>query len=356
MRPSGSVDLVKTLAIICVISGHAVLMDDTELFRAYMKWEDGIWQNLVFLFSQAARFSVPCFFVLSGYLWGQKANKGVNLAPASPVVVKRAKRIFFVFVAWSAIYLFPFDLVPKMFVDGPVWPLKVAYWRFIDHVANPMRLMLQGTRVHLWYLIALLWALAITSLFASRNHIRTLIAVSVTLYIIGVFGKAYANTGLGFHSQVDTRNGPFFSTVFFVSGYLISQMRPNGSWALKGSMIFLLGFTLHLTELYILWREYGINLMQDYVFGTYLMGLGAAMVALSNHSMMVNKSSTISVIGTFSLGIYAIHFIFVDLLKPLGWVFSGPAWSFAYASLVLLLSLAATKILSKFSFTREIVQ
>ena len=356
MRPSGSADLVKAIAIISVISGHAVMMDDAALFCAFPKWNDGIWQILVFLFSQAIRFAVPCFFVLSGYLWGQKARKGVNLAPSSPVVAKRVKRIFFVFVAWSVIYIFPFDLVPEMIVSGPVGLLKAGYWRLLDHVANPLRLIMEGTTVHLWYLIGLLWALGITSLFASRNLVGGLIAFAVALYVIGVFGKAYANTSLGFHSDFDTRNGPFFSTIFFVSGYVMSKMRPNSGWASKGALIFLIGFVVQLTELYVLWNEHHINLMQDYVFGTYLMGAGAAMVALSNHRILASESRMIAMIGTFSLGIYAIHFVFVDLLKPLDLFFSGPLWSFVYVSLVLVFSLESTRILSKFNFTREIVQ
>jgi surface polysaccharide O-acyltransferase-like enzyme len=355
MRPTGSIDFIKSLAVIGVVSGHAVIMEDETLFCAFASPSDGIWHFFVFLYSQVIRFAVPFFFVISGYLWGQKSRKGVILDANSPVVIKRAKRIFFVAVAWSLIYLFPFDQVFQMFSTGLIAPVKIAYWRLLGLLNNPLRLATEGSKVHLWYLLSLLWAIGITSLLAGRKLYRLLIVFSIILFVIGALGKPYASTTFGFYTDFDTRNGPFFSTVFFVTGYFISFARPNTSWAVKGGAIFLLGFVVHLTELYLLWSTYHISLRQDYVFGTYLMGLGAAMVALSRGFSLKNDW-LIANIGVFALGIYAIHLVFVDLLKPIGQVFSGPVWSVAYVVSVIVLSLVSSKVLSRYRLTREIVQ
>jgi surface polysaccharide O-acyltransferase-like enzyme len=83
------------------------------------------------------------------------------------------------------------------------------------------------------------------------------------------------------------------------------------------------------------------------------MGLGVAMAALSNHSTLKNKM--LSKIGQMTLGIYAVHFIFVDLLRPIDKVSDDIVWEVGYVVVVLALSILTSLALSKNKITKKIV-
>ncbi len=355
MKFSGSVDIFKVLAVIGVVSGHAVIVDDGQLFSKFIFFEEGLWRFLVFLYSQFIRFAVPFFFILSGYLWGQKARKGVLLTADSPIVVKRIKRIGLVFTAWTIIYLFPFDQFFALFGSGPIAVAKIAYWRFLDLLTDPLRLLNEGSKVHLWYLVALIWAIVITAIFSRVGSPKGLLLFSIALYFFGVFGKSYADTPFGFRTDFDTRNGPFFGTIFFVTGYYLGGLKRQESWGVVGAATFSLGFLMHMTELFLLWQSYRINLLQDYVFGTYFMGLGAALVALSKNTFSLD-SKFVSNLGAFALGIYAIHYAYVDALRPVRDILNNPVWSGIYVTAIILLSLGTARLLARNALTRELVQ
>ena len=51
------------------------------------------------------------------------------------------------------------------------------------------------------------------------------------------------------------------------------------------------------------------------MFGTYLIGCGFGLMALSNPAVF--RIGATSQIGRLALGVYAIHYIFVDILDPI---------------------------------------
>lgn len=338
-----SVDVFKLLAITAVIAIH------TEPFRGSVPGDSNSWQYLSVLINQLARFAVPFFFVISGYFWGTKIKNGVSVASVS---ISLAKRICLIFAAWSVIYALPYNL-SSIVEFGPLGPIKVAYWNLLNLSKNPVTLVMQGTKVHLWFLIALLFSLGISSLLVEKKKHKTLIALSVVLYLIGLLAKAYSDTPLGVHTNFNTRNGPFFGTIFFVSGYFLSNLTPKPGWFSKGVTLLGVGWLFHFSELYILCKLYGTNPYQDYVFGTYFMGVGAALVSLSNDALFRNK--VLSDVGKFTLGIYVIHFVFVDLLRPVGMLISSSLWEISYILLVLLFSALSVMLLSKSKNTRSII-
>lgn len=84
----------------------------------------------------------------------------------------------------------------------------------------------------------------------------------------------------------------------------------------------------------------------DYVFGTYLEGLGAALIAFSNHASL--RMDYLSRFGKYTLGIYAIHYIFVDILMNFDKHISSPLWEIASVFIVFILSVGSTLVLSKY--------
>ncbi len=307
-----------------------------------------VW-DLSLLINQLARFAVPFFFVMSGYFWGMKIKNAISPANIS---FSMAKRIILIFAVWSIVYMLPYNL-SSMAEYGLLGPIKTDYWNLITLIEHPLTLLMQGTKVHLWFLIALLYSLGISYFLVGKKYYKTLIAVSVTLYSIGLLAKAYSDTPFGINTEFNTRNGPFFSTIFFVSGYFLSKCKPNQRWFLIGVAFLVLGWIIHFSELYILWMLYGTTPYQDYLIGTYFMGIGAAVASLSNNVLFRNE--LLRDVGKFTLGIYAIHFIFVDLLKPIGKLTSSPLWEIGYIFFVLMFSFASVIALSKNKFTRRIV-
>ncbi len=335
-----SVDLFRFAAISAVI----VLHTDTHGKASFANAD--FWMYFSVFVDQLARFAVPFFFVISGYFWGLKVRKEGTPIPAS---LSMGKRILAIFIAWSFIYLFPID--HNFAGESALGLVKAAYWNAREQANDPLTLVMQGTKVHLWFLVGLLCSISISTLLVKYGRVRLLVAFAVVLYVTGLMAKAYSGTPLGLHMDFNTRNGPFFGTIFFVSGYLLSNFRPDERWFGWGMLILGFGYVLHFSEIYFLWRYYGASPYQDYVVGTYFIGIGAALASLSNHPFL--RLAILSSLGRMTLGIYAIHFVFVDLLKQSFKAWNLP-WGFYFLA-VLVLSVASAMMLSKNRFTRKLV-
>jgi surface polysaccharide O-acyltransferase-like enzyme len=80
------------------------------------------------------------------------------------------------------------------------------------------------------------------------------------------------------------------------------------------------------------------------------MGIGAAVVALSDHPILQIKF--LSRLGQLTLGIYAVHRIFVDLLNQIP---HSPSWEVIYVAIVFVLSALFSYALSKHNITKKFV-
>ena len=336
-----SVDFFRLLAIIAVISIH------THAYGQAMTAETYHTYNLVIFVDQFARFAVPFFFTISGYFWGVKARK--TGAPLE-VSLFMAKRIFFILFVWSAFYLLPLGDFQN-FANGPFQLVKEMYWNALKLASDPLTLIMQGTKIHLWFLVGLLWSVAISSILVKYNRIRILIVLSIALYATGLLAKSYSFTPFGIHVDFNTRNGPFFGTIFFVSGYVLSSLKPDETWLAKGLIVMGVGYVMHFTELYVIWRHYGQSPFQDYVIGTYFMGIGAAMASLSNHRLF--RFELLGKIGQLTLGIYVIHLAFADMLRQY-FKTEHLNWGLYFLA-VWILSLTTVMILSLNRFSRKLV-
>jgi len=338
-----SVDIFRLIAIIGVIVIH------TTPFRSGPVADNEIVFDLSVLCNQLVRFAVPFFFIISGYFWGLKVRQGEDTLS---MTLNRAGRLLFLYLAWCLIYLLPLD-IGAFFEWGVLGPVKVSYWAMDNLINDPVRLIFEGTRPHLWFLIGLLCAVLITGLLLAIKQTGLLVIVSVCLYLCGVLAKSYADTPLGIDLGFNTRFGPFFSTLLFVTGYLLSGKRPETRWAVLGLVVFAVGCVMHFSEIYFLWKLYGTRPEHDYVIGTYFMGLGVALAALSNHPLL--RSRLFGRIGKMTLGVYVVHYLYVDLFRPVDTLIDNPLWEPGYVLIVLLLSVLTTLLLSRYKLTRKLV-
>ena len=120
MKRIESVDTFRLLAIIAVIIIH------TTPFQ-FSIWQGSRLLPLALFTNQLSRFAVPLFFTLSGYFWGCRIHSGAGVMMMS---ISMMKRISFIFMAWSLIYLLPYNL--NLIVQyGFSGSIKLAYLNFI---------------------------------------------------------------------------------------------------------------------------------------------------------------------------------------------------------------------------------
>jgi len=321
----------------------------TQPYSKLLTHGPGISQYVDVAVNQLTRYSMPFFFVISGYFWGLKIRNGGE--PIS-LAIQMANRIAIIFIAWSFIYLLPYNLT-LIYEDGIFGPINAAYTN-IKHLAqNPLTLLMQGTKIHLWFMVALLFSVFISAVFIKNKCYVSLAIFSLLLYLFGVLANSYSNTPIGIEISFNTRNGPFFGTLPFASGYFISGTHIDTKWLKYGLSLLSIGLVIHFSEIYVLKVFFDTPTNQDYVFGTFFMGLGVAIISLSNHNVLQNQA--LANIGKMTLGIYAVHLIYVDLLRIIDKRIDSPLWDVSYVGLVLILSIISVLYISKFQGLKKIV-
>jgi surface polysaccharide O-acyltransferase-like enzyme len=337
-----SVDVFRVLAILAVVVIHSAPFSEERTV--------GTDFNLATILNQLCRFAVPFFFVMSGYFWSAKiASCSDALAPT----LKMARRILVIFLFWSVVYL-GLDGLGLAVSHGLIAFAKGIVWHIATLARTPVTSVFQGSKSHLWFLPALLTSVLITAVFVARKWIRPLIFLAIVLYAIGLAGHAYIDSPAGFRTEFNFRNGPFFGLIFFVTGHLLYKAQPKPSWLWQGLCVASFGLIAQFSELYTIHQRWAISLLQDYVAGTYFVGLGVSMMALSNDSRL--HLPRLAGIGPVVLGVYAVHFVFVDLFqRNHGW--TGFSWldDSLYVLAVFALSVVTALLMSRHRLTRPFV-
>jgi surface polysaccharide O-acyltransferase-like enzyme len=358
------VDLLRILGILAVITIHA--------FSYH--FQNGIPRNFnsVEIIYVLVRFAVPYFFVTSGYFWGRKIVRGADPLQTS---LRFCKRILIIFIVWSLIYLLPHDLF-EIYNRGFAGSFQNSIERAIFLSHHPLWIALSGTATHLWFLPSLLICVVVCTCFLMMRQVGLLMVFSTGLYVAGVLSNAYLKTPIGFHLPFDTTRGPCLGVVLFASGYLLSTRKINPSWLWKGCLILIAGLVLQFLELIILRGRFGIISLPDYVFGTYFLGLGCCMIAVSIgcqaegrcQSANINESNRtvalkaalpwsqlVNTIGQLTLGIYAIHLIFVENLSHFRDFLPAFLWDVGFTPFLFILSGFVVYLMSKSRILRPIV-
>lgn len=328
-----SVDSSRLIAIFFIIILH------TAPFRnVHLKHEElfslGVIVNVV------ARFAVPFFFVISGYFWGIKVLNG---SPVWPMSLQMIRRIGISYAVFCLLYLMPTQLVSiyKHGLSGPIDSRRNIELEILNQPAINWPFV--GTEEHLWFLPALICAILISAIFVRLKMPRFLLFVALGLYLFGLFAKSYSATPLGFSFSFNTRNGPFFGLIFFVLGYVLSRYPPKSTWFVNGCAVMALGYLIQFSELNFLAAKYLVSPIQDCVVGTLFLGVGAALISLSDMPILRNRF--MAYIGRFSLGIYALHYVFAENF----WVLRSisPMIDVLVVISVFILSIGATLLLAR---------
>lgn len=336
-------DLLRVVALAAVVAIHSMPFESSTA-RIGPDW------NLATVVNQLCRFAVPYFFVISGFFWAGKIEKQQGVWPPT---LKTARRILFLFAAWSVIYVLVVNPVAEL-AHGPFGPLLRMWSNLKSALYHPVDTLFEGTAIHLWFLMALLWCLFLGAALVSCGLTALLVPLGIALYAIGLLGKPYADSPFGIQVDFNFRNGPFFGLLFFVTGFVLHKRGPRESWFYLGWLLVGIGGALHFAELWAIHRWWGTTLMQDYLIGTYFAGLGVSMVALARPGG--KALPLVSLLGPLALGAYVSHYVFIKLLWTIHVASGGrPVVDVLHFLAVFILSFATSYGLSRWRWTRALV-
>jgi surface polysaccharide O-acyltransferase-like enzyme len=169
----------------------------------------------------------------------------------------------------------------------------------------------QGTSGYqLWFVISLVWSIAIVYLFFRMKRVKLLLIIAFCLNLLGLFGQSYS---IFDELPVSTTRAALYVSLFYTTmGFWLASVQ---TWRKYNGRIYFYLFCLfsilQVLEGYVL--EKGLDAKHgEYFFSTTFLTLFLFLFALSNPPL--GKSLFITKIGANSLGIYAIHVFFIDMI------------------------------------------
>jgi peptidoglycan/LPS O-acetylase OafA/YrhL len=340
-RHSG-IDCMRVLAIVFVLLAH------TQFFT---KQKDFPSESLALLTDQGGRWALPFFWIVAGYFWGKKIRAGNDIDRVS---MGYGARIFKLWAFWSLVYLIvPNDFQAFQMVGISAF-FKVPYWRLMGLLKDPIQIFFVGSKWHLWFFMSLLWGFAVTTVVLKYGRERWLIWFGAALYACGlILPGSLMGIPKGVAIPFQAKWGPFFSTIFIVIGWYFSKDEKwlSSKFALK---LLLGGILLSGLEIYFFYIIFKVPLADhSFLLGTLLYGVGVTGLILSKPKF--GENTFISQLGKYVLGIYAIHYIYIDLFKSLYSGVYSHLWDLALPLIVFLLSLLTAVILGQNRFLKRFI-
>ena len=314
------IDAFRFYSIILILFAHTQYFGGIDLSLPFTK-----------VFSIAivtlARPTIQFFFILSGFFVGGKIIEAPERAIA--VARKYTWKLGIVFLFWCVVYA----------------GANLEYTRLLV-TQNPIRLVFEGTRIHLWYLPSLILTVWLFALWPGNRKGWSFLALGGILFLVGMFGGAYRLTSLGFDINFNTRNGIFFSTVFFGIGAWFSANKPQISKA-AAIGIYLAGLALFSLECFYLWSQFQLDpIKNDYVLGSIPYGIGFFLIAQRFEATALDRWS--APLAKYVLGMYVAHMLILELLlKPLHKGVDPILWQLTVPLILFVLTFALVWLISR---------
>lgn len=284
-----SLELGRIIAMFAIIILHCHILHEAPLINE-IPW-------LGYVINQLARFGVPFFFILSGYLIQPKLTEMpmTTLKSYSLPLLK----IWFVWSIFSL--LMPFNL--ETLINQGYMAERMGYWGWL--MQTPLNTLMEGGLVHLWFIPGLICGVAIIALCIHYKLMSMLPYIAAGLYVYGLAGGSYESL-TEIWTPFFTRNGPFFSTLMVWIGFEIR--RKSYTMTYKPALyLAVLGMVIHFAEASWL---YSFNVpfnTHDFLFGTTLWGTGLFMALLAKPNL--GDSPVVFKLASMVLGIYVSHLL-----------------------------------------------
>lgn len=279
-----SINYVKLICAFLVVAIHTHPFKDVN-------------NLLYYSFSEIlVRIAVPFFFVSSGYFYiKNKCN-----------FKKYIKRLIITYISWSTIYLI-LQIYNSISTNGNIITTLKSFI---------IEFFIYGSYYHMWYIVALIICIVITSIFYKTNKMNLLYIISIILYIVGVIGGAYYKLGsqipllsklyeLSLYTQI--RRYLLMGLPFFMVGYLIYYIKevPKN-----------INFTIIITAILFVLEIVIINkfdLQKDIVITFFLYPFVVQIFMLCLKYPLENIKPKIN-IGKLSSFIYFVHPLIIFIL------------------------------------------
>ncbi len=349
MKRNAAIDCLRVFAIISVIFVH---VEGTGI--AY-----GPAAKLISHFI----FAVPFFMIVAGYQWGKKIQKGASIRRTC---VSQSSRILKMFLFWSLVYLVvPLNVqglldYPRLFSHyGALALFKIPFWRFLtlvkaqgNNVPATCYVVIAGTKYHLWFLTALVWASSMTGLFLKWKREGLLTWFAACFFLFGsVFCRLLSEAFPGSSVSPLLSFGPFFgSSFFFVLGCRLSSVRRPFSLAPALALIGV-GAATEAIDLFMVSPHFGVTAVHSFVEAT--VGIGCVLLALAKPSL--GSATFLPKLGQYTLGVYVLHPLFVDFLKPFASCIPGAIRGLAFPFAAFVVCTLAAMALAKIRFLSAFV-
>lgn len=318
MERNYALDYFKFWAIFFVVSVHTGPFIGTKVLSI-----DGEYIN--FIINTFARFGVPFFFVVSGFLFGQKILITINTKEYFKRYLKKILKLFIYWYIFYVMYNFTLIIVKAILKGISLKEEIVNYFTSFIGVKESMLFIIYGgiagpNTNHLWYLSALIWCIIIVYIFDKINQLNILLFISFLLNVIGLFGQTYAgilDLEL-FGYNVQTRDAVFFGLFYTTLGCYFAF---NYNWIkqktdrLKSSTFIALFFVFSIIQIgervmaHIFW-ENEIRAEDFYLSTIFLTTCLFLFVMKNGH---IGKKSILTKVGKNSVGIYVSHALFINL-------------------------------------------
>ncbi|CAM3899230.1 acyltransferase [Mesobacillus thioparans] len=290
MQRNYAIDFIKFYAIVAVVIIHTFPGND---------------QPGYFVLDNLSRFAVPFFFAASGYLFSLKVSEN----PQSFAYFRKyVTKILKIYVSWLIFY-FVYDVSRIILTnENPSDELS----KYMENMTALNLLYYgQGTSGYqLWFVISLVWSTAILYLFYRLKRVRLLLVIALCFNLLGLFGQSYS---IFDELPVSTTRAALYVSLFYtVLGFWLANVQ---AWQKYSGRIYfyLFGLFTILQVLEGFWLQKGLDAKHgEYFLSTIFLTIFLFLYALSNPNL--GKGLFITKIGANSLGIYAIHVFFIDMV------------------------------------------
>ncbi len=293
MQRNYAIDFIKFFAILSVVIIHTFPGND---------------QLGYFVLDNLSRFAVPFFFVASGYLFSLKVE---NNPESFSYFKKYVTKILKIYVSWLIFYA-GYDVIRIFLTHGNV-NVELAKYKGNLTVLNLLYYGQGTSGYQLWFVISLVWSIMILYLFYRLKRVRLLLVISFCFNLLGLFGQSYSVFD---ELPVSTTRAALYISLFYtVLGFWLASVHTWRKYDARTYYYLFCFFTISQV-LEGIWLQKGLESEHgEYFFSTIFLTLFLFLYTLSKPNL--GKDLLITKIGGNSLGIYAIHIFFIDMVDIL---------------------------------------
>ncbi|WP_053218404.1 acyltransferase family protein [Virgibacillus senegalensis] len=303
MKTYHSIDFGKFLAMLGIVYIHAQAFASVQLAAGF----DG--EQLDIILKVLARFSVPFFFIASGFLFTMKTNSNDR---AFGYFLSYTKKLLLLYVTWFIVYAV-YDYAKIAWESGGMVNQQTE-----DYVGGLLTKEffvygVSNTQYHLWFLPALIWATIILYCFMRMQAVSLLLVISFALHLFGLTGQGYS---LLYDIPFNTRD-PFFFGLFYVAlgSFLALKHEKAEILASRVSGVIYMSAIPFLLFLQLMERNWTMEhlggIHEEYFLSTIPLSL--LIFAALMKFRTIGEATHYNRIGRNTIGIFVIHPLIISV-------------------------------------------